>query len=124
MYRYQCWEVDRDGVRIRDLGCISALNVLDAEYTIADEVRSFHPQRCGLRAMSRDLQCELLDLQIRKTELARLYKHTKDIGEDDVAYVVKLRQDVNAEAIAAVRREIQERAESQVVKALQVFPVM
>ena len=74
--------------------------------------------------MARDLQQELIDLQIRKTELARLYKHTKSIGEDDVAYVVKLRQDVCNEAIAAVQREMVERAESQVIKACQVFPVM
>lgn len=74
--------------------------------------------------MARNLQEEYVDLCIRKTELARLYKHTKNIGEDDVAYVVKLRQDVCNEAIAAVQREMVERAEQQVIRACSVFPVM
>lgn len=74
--------------------------------------------------MARDLQQELADRLIKRLELARLHKVTKEMGEDDVAYVVKLRQDFNEECIASLRREIRERVETQVVKALQVFPVM
>lgn len=74
--------------------------------------------------MSRNLQVELLALLDKRVMMIADHRKYMAGEEYDVAYVIQLRMNFNDECLASLHRDIVNRAETQVVKALQVFPVM
>lgn len=77
-----------------------------------------------VKNMSRDLNAELLALLDKRVMMIADHRKYLAAEEYDVAYVVQLRINFNDECLAALHRDFALRAETQVVKALQVFPVM
>lgn len=74
--------------------------------------------------MARNLQQELLSLLSKRVDMIADHAKYSALGEHDVAYVIQLRINFNDECLASLHRDMVERAEVQVLNALQVFPVM